>query len=71
MNMSSTTLAAVDIQGQEAEDEEETGHSKADSIHRRIPHQLLTSVTSFNAFTNIFVKWNLRKEKKVVHFKTG
>jgi len=58
VNVRSTAFAAVDFQGQEAEDEEETGHSKTDSIHCRIPHQLLTGVTSFNAFTNIFVKRN-------------
>lgn len=71
--MRSTTFAAIDFQGQEAEDEEETGHSKTDSVHCRIPHQLLTGVTSFNAFTDIFIKWNLRKEEKEkIHlFKLG
>lgn len=54
MNVGSTAFAVVDIQGQEAEEEEETGHSKTDSVYCRIPHQLLTGVTSFNAFTDIF-----------------
>lgn len=56
MNIGSTTFTVVDFQGQEAEYKEETGHSKTDSIYRRIPHQLLTGVASFNAFTHIFEK---------------
>lgn len=64
--MGSTAFAVVDIDGQEEEDEKETGHSKTDSIHRRITHQLLTGVTSFNAFTNIFEKRNLRKKEKAI-----
>lgn len=63
MNVGSTAFTVVDIQGQEAEDEEETGHSKTDSVYCRIPHQLLTGVASFNAFTNIFKIRDLKKKR--------
>lgn len=64
VNIGPATFAVVDIERQEAEDKEKAGHSKADSIYRRIPHQLLTGVTSFNTFTNVFVKRNLRKKRE-------
>lgn len=64
MNVGSTAFTVVDIQGQEAEDEEETGHSKTDSVYCRIPHQLLTGVTSFNAFTNIFKIRDLKEKRE-------
>ena len=64
MNVGSTAFTVVDIQGQEAEDEEETGHSKTDSVYCRISHQLLTGVTSFNAFTNIFKIRDLKKKRE-------
>ena len=70
VNIGSEAFAVADIEGQEAEDKEETGHSKTDSIHRRIPHQLLTGVASFNAFTDVFVKRTLRKKRKN-HVTTG
>lgn len=71
MNIGSTTFTVVDFQGQEAEYKEETGHSKTDSIYRRIPHQLLTGVASFNAFTHIFEKRDLKKKRKSNLLKLG
>lgn len=56
MNVGSATFTVVDFQGQQAEDKEETGHSKTDSIHCRIAHQLLAGIASFNTFTNVFKK---------------
>ena len=64
VNVGSTAFTVVDVQGQKAEEEEETGHSKTDSVYCRIPHQLLTGVTSFNAFTDIFKIRDLKKKRK-------
>lgn len=64
MDVGPATFAVVDLQGQQAEDEEETSHPKADFIDRRVPHQGLAGVPSFNACTEIFKKRNLREKER-------
>lgn len=63
MNVGTAVFAVVDFESQQAKHKEETGHSKADPVHCRVAHQVLARVTSFNAFTEIFKKGNLREKK--------
>lgn len=65
MNIGPAAFTVVDLEGDEAENEEETGHSKADAVHGGVAYQLLTVFASLNASTDIFKvgDLNLRKTK--------
>lgn len=66
VNGGPATFAVVDFEGQHTKHKEETSHSKADSVHRGIAHQVLTGVARFDAFTEVFKKGNLREDVKAV-----
>lgn len=62
MNIRSAAFAVVNFDGKQAEEKEETGHSKTDFVHRRVSHQLLTHLTRLNALAHLFIEGKLENE---------
>lgn len=59
MNVCTAAFAAVNFNGEQEEQKEETGHSKTDFVHCRVSHQLLAHLTRLNTFAHLLVEGNL------------
>jgi len=64
MNICSAAFAVVNFDGKQAEEKEETGHSKTDFVHRRVSHQLLTHLTCLNAFAHLLIEGKLKNKTR-------
>lgn len=60
MNVRSAAFAAVNFDGEQEEQKEETGHSKTDFVHCRVSHQLLAHLTRLNTLAHLLVEGNLK-----------
>lgn len=58
MNISSAAFAVVNFDGEQAEEKEEAGHSKADFVHCRVSHQLLAHFTCLNSLAHLLIEGN-------------
>lgn len=62
MNISSAAFAVVNFDGEQAEEKEEAGHSKADFVHCRVSHQLLAHFTCLNSLAHLLIERNLKNK---------
>lgn len=60
MNVCSAAFAAVNFDGEQEEQKEETGHSKTDFVHCRVSHQLLTHFTRLKTLAHLLVEGYLK-----------